>query len=116
GIALEPRRGRRRQRVVGERVQHTELGLEVVGLEQPGDRLALDDVAAAGAADLDVERERLLREPPGAATAAHDPCAVADPGGEDPLQPSSELRVVHAQARKSASAAATAADCSIGTK
>ena len=52
-------------------MQHPELRLEVVGLEQAGRRLAFGDVATGlAAAELGVERERLLREALGGALEA----------------------------------------------
>ena len=78
-------------------MQHAELGLEVVGLEQAGDRLALRDVVARRlAAELDVEAERLLREALGAALEPAHPHRGAEALGEEARETGFELLGGHA--------------------
>src|SRR6185369_5881117 len=99
---------RRRKRVVRQGVQDAELGLEVVRLEETRDWLALRDVTARLAAELDVEAERLLREAFGGAREPRDACGAAGVRGQKALEPSAELAIVEGHGGGSMSAARSA--------
>jgi len=78
-------------------VQHAELGLEVVGLEEPGHGLALGHVAAPLASHLDLEDERLLREALGRALEVDHAHGCAEPLADEALEPRAEVVVHDAQ-------------------
>jgi hypothetical protein len=98
GVVAEPRRRRREHARSREAVQHPELRLEVVGLEQSGRRLSLGDVAAKPAAQLGVERERLLREALGVSLEMTHLHRCAESLGQEVREIGFELEVGHAEA------------------